>query len=109
MTRRAQREEREMSFTQMMTVRTSDAERLRELLDSWHRDQHGVAPGYERARLLVDREQTDHCVIEVDFSSEEEARRNNDRPETRAWADGLRELADGEPEYRDFELAYATG
>ena len=97
-----------MSFTQMMTVRTSDPERLRQLMDSWHRDQHGVAPGYERARLLADRAQADQWVIEVDFSSEAEARRNSDRPETQAWADGLRELADGEPAYRDFELAYAT-
>lgn len=98
-----------MSFTQMMTVRTSDAQRLRELIDGWHRDQHGVAPGYEGARVLADRERPDHWLIEVDFSSEEEARRNNDRPETQAWSDGLRELVDGEPEYRDFELAYATG
>jgi quinol monooxygenase YgiN len=98
-----------MSFTQMMTVRTSDPERLRELMDHWHREQHGVAPGYERARLLADRERPDHWVIEVDFSSEHEARRNDQRPETQAWADGLRELADGEPEYRDFELAYDTG
>ena len=98
-----------MVFTQMMTVRTSEPERLRELIDGWHRDQHGVAPGYERARILADRGRADHWVIEVDFSSEEEARRNSDRPETQAWADGLREVADGEPEYRDFELAYATG
>jgi quinol monooxygenase YgiN len=97
-----------VSFTQMMTVRTTDADRLREHLDAWHRDQHGVAPGYERARLLADRTRPDHWVIEVDFASEEAARNNDDRAETRAWADGLRELAEGEPEYRDFDLAYAT-
>jgi quinol monooxygenase YgiN len=97
-----------MSFTQMMTVRATDAERLQDLMDGWHREQHGVAPGYERARLLADRARPDHWVIEVDFRSEEEARRNDDRPETRAWADRLRELADGEPEYRDFELTYTT-
>jgi quinol monooxygenase YgiN len=97
-----------MSFTQMMTVRTSEPDRLYELIDGWHREQHGVAPGYQRTRVLGDRARPDHWVVEVDFSSEELARANNDRPETQAWADGLRELADGEPEYRDLDVTYTT-
>jgi hypothetical protein len=98
-----------MTFTQMMTVRTSDGDRLREHLDGWHREQHGAAPGYESARILADLEHADQFVIEVDFASEEEARRNSDRSETQAWADRLKELVDGEPTYQNLEVAWATG
>ncbi len=97
-----------MSFTQVMTVRTNDADRLQQMLAGWHDEQYGTAPGYQGARLLSDREQPDRWLVEVDFSSREEAQRNNDRPETESWAQGIRELAEGEPEYHDYELAFTT-
>ncbi|TVP68939.1 MAG: hypothetical protein EA340_07960 [Nitriliruptor sp.] len=97
-----------MSFTQMMSVRTQDPDRLRELLAGWHQDQHGTAPGYEGARLLADREQPDRWLIEVDFTSREEAERNNERPETADWASRLREVVEGDPDYHDYDLTYTT-
>jgi len=97
-----------MSFTQMMTIRTNDADRLRQMIAGWHEEQHGTAPGYEGARLLADREEPDRWLIEVDFSSREEAERNNDRPETASWAQRLRDLAEGEPEYHDYDLSLTT-
>lgn len=97
-----------MSYTQMMSVRTQDADRLRELVAEWHQQQHGTAPGYERARLLADREQPDRWLIEVDFTSREEAERNNGRSETEDWARRLREAVEGEPDYHDYDLSYTT-
>ncbi len=97
-----------MAFTQTMTVQARSAQALADLLDGWHREQQGSAPGYERARLLADRDEPGRFVIEVDFSSEEEARRNNARSETRAWAEKLTGLAEGEPEYRNYEVAHRT-
>ena len=38
----------------------------------------------------------------------DEATRNNERPETQAWAARLRELVDGEPEYRHYDELYRT-
>ena len=99
--------EDEMAFTQIMTVRGADEEAVLDLLEWWDAEQSGDAPGYEGARVLVD-EQADEVLIEVDFASEEEARRNDDRPETRAWADKLRALVQGEPEYRDLRQAYTS-
>ena len=98
-----------MTFTQTMTVQTSSPQTLSDLLDGWHREQAGVAPGYQGARVLADKDQRGRYVIEVDFSSEEEARRNNDRPETAAWAEKLREVADGEPAYANYEVVHTTG
>ena len=97
-----------MAFTQTITVQADSADQLSELLESWHRDQQGVAPGYQGSRLLAERNGSSRYVIEVDFSSEEEAQQNNTRPETQAWADRLGSLTRGEPEYHDYEVAYRT-
>lgn len=47
-------------------------------------------------------------MIEVDFTSEDDAQRNNERPESNAWADRLQAATEGQPEYHDYELAFAT-
>jgi quinol monooxygenase YgiN len=98
-----------MAFTQSMTVRAASADPLADLLDSWHGEQHGTAPGYQGSRLLADQEQPGRFVIEVDFSDKEDADKNNKRPETQAWADKLRGLVQGEPEYHNYEVIHRTG
>jgi quinol monooxygenase YgiN len=101
-------EENTMSFTQVMTIRTKDADRLQSLIAGWHDEQHGTAPGYQGARILGDREQPDRWLIEVDFTSREEAERNNERPETAAWAKDLRDVAESAPDYHDYEVIFTT-
>lgn len=96
-----------MAFTQIITVEGADEQALHDLVGSWDADQSGSAPGYQGARVLAD-DDADELIIEVDFSSEEEARRNDDRQETEAWASRLRELVDGEPDYRDLRQVCST-
>lgn len=98
-----------MAFIQTMAVQADDAQGLADLLDGWHADQAGVAPGYQGARLLADRDQPGRYLIEVDFTSQEDARRNNDRPETQAWAQRLQEQARAQPEYHNYDVAFSTG
>jgi hypothetical protein len=97
-----------MSFTQTMEVQTNDEAALRDHVAGWHAEQAGIAPGYRRARVLANSKQSGRYLIEVDFSSSEEAARNNERAETNAWAAKLGELATGAPEYRDFRLVCTT-
>lgn len=97
-----------MAFTQTVTVHADRAETLADLIESWHRAQNGVAPGYEGARLLADQDEPGRFLIEVDFASKRDAERNNDRPETQAWADKLQGVAQGQPEYHNFTVAYST-
>ena len=66
-------------------------------------------------RLLADRENPGHYVFVVDFgvidpdvSAADEAARNNARPETRAFAARMREIVEGEPEYRHYDELYRT-
>jgi hypothetical protein len=100
-----------------MTVRTDDPERLVELARQWDVNQAATdIMGYMGSRVLADRDEPGVYVIEADFgvvdpsvSAVEEAERNNQRPETQQWAVYLRELAQGEPDYRHYDELYRTG
>ncbi len=99
-----------MTFTQIIEVEGVDDEQaLRDHLATWDTDQAGSAPGYLGARLLADTDAPGRYHVVVDFASEDEAKANNDRPETAAWADRTRELSGGEPTYRNLRSVYATG
>ena len=96
-----------MAFTQIITVEGAEDQALHELLARWDADQSGVAPGYRGCRVFADDATSQH-LIQVDFAAEEEARRNNDRPETETWAKELRELVRGEPAYRNLRQVCST-
>ena len=82
------------NFTQTITVRSDDPAELVRMLEQWDRDQaQADIMGYMGVRLLEDREHPGQYVIQADFgvidpsvSALEEAQRNNERPETQAWA-----------------------
>lgn len=104
------------NFSQSITVRCSDPAALVALLEAWDHDQATTdIMGYMGTRLLEDREIPGQYVIIADFgivdpdvSAADEAARNNARPETSAWAERLRELVNGEPEYHHFDELYRT-
>lgn len=96
-----------MSFTQILTVNGADDAALHTLMAKWDAEQAGVAPGYLGCRVLAD-DATNQHLIEVDFSSTQAAGQNNERPETRAWAQQLQEIIDGQPQYRDLRLVCST-
>ncbi len=97
-----------MGFVQTIEIRTDHVARVRDHLAQWDAEQKGIAPGYQRARLLADEDEDGRYLIVVDFSSKEEAGANNERPETAAWAAKLRELVGGEPAFTNYRLATGT-
>ncbi len=104
------------NFSQTITVRCEDPAPIIELLAEWDLNQAtSDIMGYMGTRLLADREKlgqyviiADFGVVDPDVSAADEAIRNNVRPETRSWAARLREVVDGEPEYRHFDEIYRT-
>ena len=98
-----------MTLVQTIEIDTDDIGAVNDLVSKWHADQAGVAPGYQRARVLADEERRRHYVIEVDFSSKKEAEANNARPETTSWAERLGALADGSPTFRNLALVHTPG
>jgi hypothetical protein len=99
-----------------MTVRCDDPDTLIDMLTKWDFNQaQSDIMGYMGTRLLADRENpgnyvfiVDFGVIDPDVSAAEEAERNNARPETQAFAARLREVVQGEPEYRHYDELYRT-
>jgi hypothetical protein len=104
------------NFTQTIAVRCDDPAPIIALLEQWDLDQASTdIMGYMGVRLLADRENpgqylivADFGVVDPDVSAADEANRNNERPETQAWATRLRELVDGESEYRHYDELHRT-
>lgn len=105
------------TFSQTIIVRCDDPAKLVVLLEQWDLDQSTAdIMGYVGTRLLADRAEPGRYVIVADFGvvdpevpAADEAARNNERPETQAWAARLRAVIEGEPEYHDFDVLYSTG
>ena len=104
------------NFSQTITVRCDNPEILIQMLEEWDLGQAtSDITGYMGSRLLADREHpgqyvfiADFGVIDPDVSAAEEALNNNERPETQAFAARLREVTEGEPEYRHYDELYRT-
>ena len=104
------------NFSQSITMQCTDPAQLLEMLEQWDIDQaSNDIMGFMGARLLADRDEpgryiivADFGVIDPDVSAADEAERNNDRPETKAWAARLLSVIDGEPEYHHYDELYRT-
>jgi hypothetical protein len=86
-------------FVQVIQGQVSDPARLRAAMDQWERDLAPGAIGYLGSTGGV----TDdgRFVALARFSSEEEARRNSERPEQDNWWAETARLFTGEPTFRD--------
>ncbi len=98
-----------MRFVQTIWFSSVNADAIAELMREWHAAEAGIAPGYVGSRLLADREHPGRYLVVVDFASAADAERNNDRPETQAWAEKFRALLDGEPAFANFDEVARTG
>jgi len=102
---------------QIISVRSDDPDAIVRLLADWDRAQAGAdVMGYIGTHVLADRDNpgrylivAEFAAVEPDASAAEEATRNNERPETQAWANNLREVIEGEPAYSHFDELYRTG
>jgi len=105
-----------VNFCQTITVRCDNPDALIEILEEWDRNQSAAdIMGYTGTQLLADRERPGEFLIVAEFSvvdpdvpAAEEAIKNNDRPETKEWAQRLLALVDGEPVYRHYDEIYRT-
>jgi hypothetical protein len=106
-----------VNFTQTISIRCEDPEKLIELLESWDRMQaEADIMGYMGTHLLCDRENpgqylivAEFGVIDPDVSAADEALQNNERPVTKEWAARLLALIEGEPTYHHYDEIYRTG
>lgn len=106
-----------MRFSQSISFRCDDPDGLVALLHEWDAAQATTdVMGYIGTRLLADRDHPGRYLILAEFAEvdgdltpAEEAERNNQREATQRWADKLRSLVGGEPEWTHFDELYRTG
>jgi hypothetical protein len=106
-----------VNFTQIISVRSDHPDAIVQLLADWDRNQAETdVMGYIGTHVLADRENpgqfliiAEFAAVDPDVSAAEEAARNNERPETQAWAKKLLEVIEGEPVYRHYDELYRTG
>ena len=83
-----------LNFSHMIFVRCDDSAAIVELLEQWDVQQASAdIMGYMGARLV---------------SAADEATRNDERPETQAWATRLRAIVEGEPGHHNYDEIYRT-
>jgi hypothetical protein len=105
-----------LNFAHMIFVRSDDRRALVELLEQWDVQQADAdIMGYMGVRLLADREYpgeyiiaADFGVIDPDVSAADEAARNDERPETKAWAARLRAVIEADPRHHNYDEVYRT-
>jgi quinol monooxygenase YgiN len=98
-----------MTFVQTISFTTTRIDEIRKLAEEYERQQAGRAPGYRRYWVLEDRDEENAYMVSVEFESHELAMENSARPETDAFATKLRDLVDGEPTYRNYDLIAGEG
>jgi hypothetical protein len=104
------------NFSQTITVRCDDPTPIIALLEEWDLAQASTdIMGYMGTRFLADRENpgtyvivADFGVVDPDVPAADEAKRNNDRPETQAWAARLLQLVHDAPQYHHYDELYRT-
>ena len=107
---------RRLGFSQTISFRSEHLDEIVKLLEEWDEMQSTLdVMGYIGTHVLCDRDDPGRYVIVAEFaevepgvSALEEAQRNNDRPETQAWARRFAVLIDGEPEWGHFDELYRT-
>jgi hypothetical protein len=106
-----------VNFSQIISVRSDHPDAIVQLIAEWDRAQAETdVMGYIGTHVLADRDNPGHYLIIAEFaavepeiSAAEEAARNNERPETQAWARNLLEVIEAEPAYSHFDELYRTG
>jgi quinol monooxygenase YgiN len=92
-----------MKFVQIIEFKTSRYDEINQVMDEWMAASEGNrTPTHEISGR--DRDQPNTYLQIVEFPSYEEAMKNNDRPETAAFAQRMADLCDGPAIFRNLDV-----
>jgi hypothetical protein len=104
------------NFAQTMTFRSDHPDELVALAREWDALQASQdIMGFMETRILADRDDPGRYVMIADFgvvdpevSAAQEAFLNNERPQTQEFAERMRAVINGEPEWHHYDELYRT-
>lgn len=88
-------------FLQIIEFTTSRMDEMRALNEEWRETHPDIGP--QRILVCADRDRPDTYLSIVEFESYEAAKRNNDDPQTDAFAKRMAALSDGPPSFRNLD------
>ncbi len=95
-------------FIQIMEFRTDRRDELVDLARRWSGDATSTGTATS-SRVCADRDNPGIWRWIVEFPSYEAAMQNSQRPETDAMSREFADLCDGEPVFRNMDVAHSTG
>jgi hypothetical protein len=90
------------AFIQVIEYRTSKYDEIEQFMQDWRERNPQMGPN--RVSTCADRDNPGSYVTIVEFSSYEEAMRNNDDPMTQEFAEFMRSVCDGPPVFRNLDV-----
>ena len=88
-------------FVQHIRFKTSKINEIMTLMQTYDPTS---AAGEPNAWVLADRDNPDTYLASVVFSTAEEAMKNNDLPQTQAFAAAMMALCDGPAEFHNYDI-----
>lgn len=92
-----------MAFVQIIEFRTKDVEGMRAAEAEWERATEGKRTA-RRQIITRDRDDPGRYLSIVFFDSHESAMQNSEMPETKAAAEKMMALSEGEPVFHNLEV-----
>ena len=92
-----------MTFVQLIELRTTDVEGLRQIDEEWWRATEGKRT-VRRELIARDRSDPDRYFAVVFFDSYESAMENSSLPETKATAEQFMKVTSSQPVFYDLDI-----
>jgi quinol monooxygenase YgiN len=90
-------------FVQIVQFTTSNFDEMQKLADQWREQTEGKR-STSRVTTTRDRDNPNQYFIIAEFSSYEDAMRNNDLPETQAFSGEMQKIGDGPPTFHNLDV-----
>jgi quinol monooxygenase YgiN len=92
-----------MKFVQIIEINTKNMDEIQKLDKEWEAATEGKRTA-TRAVVCKDRDKADRYFVIVEFPSYEDAQKNNDLPETAAFAEKQMKFAEGPPSFYNLDV-----
>ena len=93
-----------MKFIQTISYATSQPDEMRALSERFQAENPDPGPGFVGLKICKDRDRENAYLLVAEFDNYELAMQNSARPEVDAFAKEMAALADGPPQFGNYDV-----